>query len=141
MHGWNCPKCYRVNKPFSEMCGCGYEPAKGGVDPVRAGLACPMCNQRRESATLKVCPCGYEFATGEFVEGSSGYEAAYVGFRAFLRQHVGKLLIAAFVVPIPLRVAGQTGGTVEPSLFADGLAVILILLAIAGYVMRRKWLV
>ena len=57
-------------------------------------------------------------------------------YRGFFDRNAGKLLIAAFVIPIPLRmVAMATGAT---PWVADILFGVLIISAICGYIARWR---
>lgn len=58
--------------------------------------------------------------------------------RRFMERNAGKLLILALLAPIPLRIIARNLGALDLMLVAEGLFVLLITLAVIGYIQRRK---
>ena len=56
-----------------------------------------------------------------------------------LTEHAGKLLLAAFAAPIPLRAVAMGVGSLPLMILADTAFVTLAVLSVVGYVRRRRW--
>ena len=97
--------------------------------------ACPNCDLINPPEAV-VCDCGYDFVQGEILP--DWHQASSDDSRDFVEKHAGKILLSAFIVPIPLRLGGMNLGAFGVTILADVLFVLIVLVAIAGYMNRRK---
>ena len=58
--------------------------------------------------------------------------------RGFMERNAGKLLIAAFLLPLPMRVLANVTDSVGLGLFVLLIDAILIIMSITGYVQRFR---
>ncbi len=103
-----------------------------------ASHTCPNCRILNPPDAV-VCDCGYDFGEDRMpVQSEPERWEDRSSVDSVLERNAGKILIAAFLVPMPVNCMGSVSGEIGFFVVGSLMFVALVILSIVGFQLRRR---